>query len=244
MRNRWKFTCVLVAAAVQLASVAVGQQVVTESGAISGVFANGLRVYKGIPFAAPPVGDLRWRPPVHAAPWTGTRKADSFAPACMQVGVSMPGETTPAVSEDCLYLNIWTPAEAKTAPEHLPVIVWIYGGGYINGSASMPLYWGDRLAQKGVVVVTISYRLGPLGFLALPELTRESPHHSSGNYGLMDQIAALEWIQRNIAAFGGDPKCVTIAGQSSGSISVSILMVSPLAKGLFQRAIGRERRPV
>jgi para-nitrobenzyl esterase len=238
VRNRWKFTCVLVAAAVQLASVAVGQQVVTESGAISGVRANGLRVYKGIPFAAPPVGDLRWRPPVHAAPWTGTRTADAFAPACMQVGVSMPGETTPAVSEDCLYLNIWTPAEAKTAPEHLPVIVWIYGGGYINGSASMPLYWGDRLAQKGVVVVTISYRLGPLGFLALPELTRESPHHSSGNYGLMDQIAALEWIQRNIAAFGGDPKCVTIAGQSSGSISVSILMVSPLAKGLFQRAIG------
>ena len=238
MRNRWKFTCVLVAAAVQLASVAVGQQVVTESGAISGVLANGLRVYKGIPFAAPPVGDLRWRPPVHAAPWTGTRKADAFAPACMQVGVSMPGETTPAVSEDCLYLNIWTPAEAKAAPEHLPVIVWIYGGGYINGSASMPLYWGDRLAQKGVVVVTLSYRLGPLGFLALPELTRESPHHSSGNYGLMDQIAALDWIQRNIAAFGGDPKCVTIAGQSSGSISVSILMVSPLAKGLFRRAIG------
>ena len=120
----------------------------------------------------------------------------------------------------------------------LPVIVWIYGGGYINGSASMPLYWGDRLAQKGVIVVTIAYRLGPLGFLALPELTRESPHHSSGNYGLMDQIAALEWIQRNIAAFGGDPKYVTIAGQSSGAISVSILMASPLAKGLFQRAIG------
>jgi para-nitrobenzyl esterase len=135
------------------------------------------------------------------------------------------------VSEDCLYLNIWTPAETKTPQEHLPVIVWIYGGGYINGSASMPLYWGDRLAQKGVVVVTIAYRLGPLGFLVLPELTRESPHHSSGNYGLMDQIAALEWIQRNIAAFGGDPKCVTIAGQSSGAISVSILMASPLAKG-------------
>ena len=118
------------------------------------------------------------------------------------------------------------------------MIVWIYGGGYINGSASMPLYWGDRLAHKGVIVVTIAYRLGPLGFLAHPELTRESPHHSSGNYGLMDQIAALEWIQRNIAAFGGDPKCVTIAGQSSGAISVSILMASPRAKGLFQRAIG------
>ena len=118
------------------------------------------------------------------------------------------------------------------------MIVWIYGGGYINGSASMPLYWGDRLAHKGVIVVTIAYRVGPLGFLALPELTRESPHHSSGNYGLMDQIAALEWIQRNIAAFGGDPKDVTIAGQSSGAISVSILMASPRAKGLFQRAIG------
>jgi len=235
VRNRWKFTCVFVAAA-YLASATVAQQVLTESGTVSGIRANGLSVYKGIPFAAPPVGDLRWRPPVHAAPWTGARKADAFAPACMQVGVSMPGETPSAVSEDCLYLNIWTPT--KTTHEHLPVIVWIYGGGYINGSASMPLYWGDRLAQKGVIVVTIAYRLGPLGFLALPELTRESPHHSSGNYGLMDQIAALEWIQRNIAAFGGDPKCVTIAGQSSGAISVSILMASPLVKGLFQRAIG------
>jgi para-nitrobenzyl esterase len=154
----------------------------------------------------------------------------------MQEGVSMPGETPPKVSEDCLYLNIWTPL--KSAHERLPVIVWIYGGGYINGSASMPLYWGDRLSHKGVIVVTIAYRLGPLGFLAHPDLTRESPHHSSGNYGLMDQIAALEWIQRNIAAFGGDPKNVTIAGQSSGAISVSILMASPLAKGLFQRAIG------
>ena len=237
MRKRWRFACVVLVA-VQVASVASAQRVVIESGAISGLRENGLDVYKGIPFAAPPVGDLRWRPPLHAAAWSGTRKADTFAPACMQVGVSMPGETPPAVSEDCLYLNIWTPAQAKTAREHLPVIVWIYGGGYINGSAAMPLYWGDRLAQKGVIVVTIAYRLGPLGFLALPELTRESLHHSSGNYGLMDQITALEWIYRNIAAFGGDPKCVTIAGQSSGSISVSILMASPLAKGLFQRAIG------
>jgi para-nitrobenzyl esterase len=235
MRHLWRFVWVLVAAT-QLASAAGAQQALTESGTISGIRANGLSVYKGVPFAAPPVGDLRWRPPVPAASWTGTRKADAFAPACMQVGVSMPGETPPAVSEDCLYLNIWTPA--TTAHEQLPVIVWIYGGGYINGSASMPLYWGDRLAHKGVIVVTIAYRLGPLGFLALPELTRESPHHSSGNYGLMDQIAALEWIQRNIAAFGGNPKCVTIAGQSSGSISVSILMASPVAKGLFQRAIG------
>src|SRR5580658_6509848 len=221
VRNRWKFACVF-AVAVQLASAAVAQQVVTESGTVSGIRSNGLSVYKGIPFAAPPLGDLRWRPPVHAASWTGTRKAEAFAPACMQVGISMPGETPPAVSEDCLYLNIWTPAKAKTAHEHLPVIVWIYGGGYINGSASMPLYWGDQIARKGVIVVTIAYRLGPLGFLAHPELTRTSPHHSSGNYGLMDQVAALQWIQKNIAAFGGDPKNVTIAGQSAGAMAVSM----------------------
>jgi para-nitrobenzyl esterase len=170
MRNRCKFACVLVTAL--LVRGAFAQRVQTESGAISGIRANGLSVYKGVPFAAPPVADLRWRPPAHVVSWSGTRKADAFAPACMQVGVSMPGETPPAVSEDCLYLNIWTPA--KTLHDLLPVIVWIYGGGYINGSASMPLYWGDRLAQKGVIVVTIAYRLGPLGFLALPELTRES----------------------------------------------------------------------
>jgi para-nitrobenzyl esterase len=235
MRNRWRFACLLVAAA-ELACAALAQRVLTETGTISGVSANGLSVYKGVPFAAPPIGDLRWRPPAPVIPWAGTRKAQTFAPACMQAGVSMPGETPPSVSEDCLYLNIWTPA--KGAQERLPVIVWIYGGGYINGSASMPLYWGDQLALKGVIVVTIAYRLGPLGFLAHPELTRESAQHSSGNYGLMDQIAALAWIQRNIAAFGGNPNNVTIAGQSSGAISVSILMASPLAKGLFQRAIG------
>lgn len=186
----------------------------TESGMVSGVREGELTVYKGVPFAAPPVGDLRWRPPAAVTRWTDIRKADAFAPACMQDSVSMPGETPPVVNEDCLYLNIWTPA--KSVQEHLPVIVWIYGGGFISGSASMPLYWGDRLAHKGAIVVTIAYRLGPLGFLAHPELTRESPHRSSGNYGLMDQIAALEWIQRNIAAFGGDPENVTIAGQSSG----------------------------
>src|SRR5271170_2776025 len=218
------------------ASALVAQRVRTQAGMLSGVSEGGLSVYKGVPFAAAPVGELRWRPPVDVVPWTGTRKADAFAPACMQEGVSMPGETPSVVSEDCLYLNIWT--SAKNMHEHLPVIVWIYGGGYINGSASMPLYWGDKLAHKGVIVVTIAYRLGPLGFLAHPDLTRESPHHSSGNYGLMDQIAALEWIKKNITEFGGDPKNVTIAGQSSGSISVSILMASPLAKGLFQRAIG------
>ena len=162
MRNRWKFTWVFVAAT-QLVSVTFAQQVLTESGTLSGIRANGLDVYKGIPFAAPPVGDLRWRAPVHAAPQTGTRKADAFAPACMQTGVSMPGETPPAVSEDCLYLNIWTPA--KHAREHLPVIVWIYGGGYINGSASMPLYWGDRLAQKASSLSPSLIALARLVFL-------------------------------------------------------------------------------
>jgi len=208
----------------------------TESGVLTGISEAGLAIYKGVPFASAPIGDLRWRPPLPVAPWTGQRNADAFAPACMQEGVSMPGETQPTASEDCLYLNIWTPV--RNSQERLPVIVWIYGGGYTNGSASMPLYWGDRLAHKGVVVVTIAYRVGPLGFLAHPALTRESPYKSSGNYGLMDQIAALEWIQRNIVSFGGDSNRVTIAGQSAGSMSVSMLMASPRAKGLFQRAIG------
>jgi para-nitrobenzyl esterase len=235
MRNQWLLVAAVMAAA-QAVHAAPAPQILTESGAISGISERGLSVYKGVPFAAPPLGDLRWRAPAAVAAWTGTRKADAFAAACMQEGVSMPGEAPPAVSEDCLYLNIWTPA--KSAAEHLPVLVWIHGGGYRNGYAAMPLYWGDRLARTGVIVVTIAYRLGPLGFLALSELTRESPQRSSGNYGLMDQIAALEWVQRNIAGFGGDPLRVTIAGQSSGAMSVSVLMASPRAKGLFQRAIG------
>jgi para-nitrobenzyl esterase len=214
---------------------ALAAPVLIDSGSLQGVRVKGVTVYKGIPYAAPPLGELRWREPQPPKSWSGVRTADRFAPACMQTGVSMPGEKPPAVSEDCLYLNIWT--AATRANERLPVIVWIHGGGYVNGSASMPLYWGDRLAREGVIVVSIAYRLGPLGFLALPELTSESPHHSSGNYGLLDQITALKWVKRNIAAFGGDPESVTIAGQSSGSISVSILMASPLAKGLFQRAI-------
>ncbi len=209
----------------------------TDAGLVEGVRTGGLSIYKGIAFAAPPVGSLRWREPQPVNSWTGVRKADKFGPACMQTGVSMPGETPAAVSEDCLYLNIWTPA--RNADARLPVMVWIYGGGFSNGSASMPLYWGDCLARKGAVVVTFGYRVGPFGFLAHPELTRESPHHSSGNYGLLDQIAALQWVQRNIRAFGGDPGCVTIFGQSAGAASVSIMMASPLAKGLFQRAIGQ-----
>jgi para-nitrobenzyl esterase len=220
-----------------LGASAWGKPVLVESGAVEGVVKNGLAAYLGIPFAAPPLGELRWREPRPAAPWQGIRKATSFAPACMQTGVSMPGEKPPPTSEDCLYLNIWTPA--KAAAERLPVIVWIHGGGYTNGATSMPLYGGDRLAKRGVIVISIAYRLGPLGFLAHPDLTAESAHHSSGNYGLLDQIAALQWIHRNVAAFGGDPQCVTIAGQSSGAMSVSMLMASPRARGLFHRAIGQ-----
>ena len=231
-RFRWPFALL---ATILVHAVALASPVRIESGALRGVDANGLSIYKGVPYAAPPLGDLRWRDPQPIKSWKGVRKATAFAPACMQKGVSMPGETPPAVSEDCLYLNIWAPA--RKASERLPVIVWIHGGGYSNGSASMPLYWGDKLAQKGVIVVTVAYRLGPFGWLAHPELTGESAHHSSGNYGLLDQLAALHWIQRNIGAFGGDQKRVTIAGQSAGAMAVSELMASPLARGLFQRAI-------
>jgi para-nitrobenzyl esterase len=220
-----------------VATAAWAAPALIESGAIEGVAKDGLTIYMGVPFAAPPVGALRWREPQPVAAWKGTHKAAAFAPACMQRGVSMPGERPPATSEDCLYVNIWTPA--RSAAERLPVMVWIHGGGYTNGSASMPLYWGDRLARRGIVVVTVAYRLGPLGFLAHPELTAESTRKSSGNYGLLDQIAALEWIGRNIAAFGGNRDRVTIAGQSAGGMAVSMLMASPRAKGLFHRAIGQ-----
>jgi para-nitrobenzyl esterase len=234
MQKVWRLAALLALAWGHAVAMAAPVQI--ESGALQGAFVDGLTVYKGVPYAAPPVADLRWREPRRVKPWKGVRSAKVFAPACMQTGVSMPGETPPIVSEDCLYLNIWTPV--STPHKRLPVLVWIHGGGYTNGSASMPLYWGDRLAHKGVIVVTIAYRLGPLGFLAHPGLTAESAHRSSGNYGLMDQIAALQWVHRNIAAFGGDENRVTIAGQSSGSISISILMASPLAKGLFRQAIG------
>jgi para-nitrobenzyl esterase len=207
-----------------------------DAGRLRGQTADGIVSYLGVPFAAAPVGPLRWREPQPAPAWSGVRAAANFAPACMQLGVSMPGEPPPKVSEDCLYLNVWAPAGHR--PGALPVMVFIPGGGYTNGATSLPLYWGDRLARRGVVVVTIAYRLGPFGYLAHPELTAESPHHSSGNYGLMDQVAALHWVRRNIAAFGGDPKRVTIFGQSAGAMSVSMLMASPLAEGLFQRAIG------
>jgi para-nitrobenzyl esterase len=235
MKSAWRIL-ILAGAAVLAAGAATAGPARTDAGALRGVREGALTIYKGVPFAAPPVGRLRWREPQAVRPWRGVRRADAFAPACMQTGVSMPGEAPPRVSEDCLYLNVWTPARRPGAA--LPVMVFIPGGGFTNGSSSMPLYWGDQLALKGVVVVTVAYRLGPLGFLAHPELTRESPHAASGNYGLMDQVAALQWVRRNIRGFGGDPARVTIFGQSAGGMSVSLLMASPLARGLFQRAIG------
>ena len=208
----------------------------TESGLVEGIPDGVLTVYKSIPYAVPPVGELRWRAPQRAQKWSDVRRANKFGPICMQGGASVPGAAEEPVSEDCLTLSIWTPA--KSSDDRLPVMVWIPGGGFTQESASMPLYWGDMLARRGVLVVTINYRVGVFGFLAHPELTRESLNHSSGNYGLLDQIAALVWIQRNIAAFGGDPARVTIWGQSAGSMCVNLLMASPLARGLFQRAIG------
>ena len=218
-------------------SHALAQPVRIESGLIEGVPIGASTVYKSIPYAAPPVGELRWRPPQPAANWNGVRLADKFGPICTQEGASVPGAPDEPVSEDCLTLCIWAPA--KSREQKLPVMVWIPGGGFTQESASMPLYWGDALATRGVIVVTVNYRVGLLGFLSHPELSGESGHNASGNYGLLDQIAALTWIKRNITAFGGDPERVTIWGQSAGSMAVSLLMASPLARGLFQRAIGQ-----
>ena len=201
-----------------------------EQGLLQGTAEDGLTVYRGIPFAAPPVGDLRWRAPRPAAKWDGVRQANKFGPSPIQGS-----GTGSSMSEDCLYLNVWTPA--KSASDRIPVLVWIYGGGFSAGATSDPSYNGAKLAQKGVVLVSIAYRVGRLGFLAHPELSAETTNHVSGNYGLLDQIAGLQWVKKNIAAFGGNPKKVTIFGESAGGISVSMLCASPLAKGLFQGAI-------
>ena len=199
---------------------------------------SAVRSFKGIPFARPPVGDLRWREPQPVKNWTGVRNAGQFGPRCMQ-------RTSPnadywfrsnGMSEDCLYLNVWTPA--KSGKERLPVLVYIFGGGFQNGDGSEPRYDGESMAAKGMVAVTVNYRTNIFGFFSHPELTKESRHHASGNYGLLDQVAALEWVKKNIAAFGGDPKKVTIAGESAGSISVSALMASPLSRNLIAGAIG------
>ena len=209
-----------------------------EGGRLQGTSEDALTVYRGIPFAAPPVGDLRWRAPQPAAKWEGVRPAAKFAPACVQAMRNPPGsDPGPGVSEDCLYLNVWTPAQSPR--DRIPVLVWIYGGGFNAGATSVPTYSGERLAQKGVVLVSIAYRVGPLGFLAHPELSAETKNHVSGNYGLLDMIAGLQWVQKNIAAFGGDPHHVTIFGESAGGIAVSMLCASPLAKGLFHGAISQ-----
>jgi len=208
-------------------------------GFISGTNDGTIRVFRGIPYAAPPVGELRWRPPQPVGSWEGVKRADDFGAQCPQPPTgSGVGTTTPRrESEDCLFLNIWT--GTADADERRPVMVWIHGGGFRDGAASNRAYDGTALAAKGVVLVSFNYRLGPLGFLAHPELRAESQHGSSGNYGLLDQIAALRWVQRNIAAFGGDPDRVTIFGESAGASAVSALMASPLAAGLFHRAIGQ-----
>src|SRR5579872_3921659 len=217
------------------AFAAASEPVPLDSGMVSGIAGQqpDMRIYKGIPFAAPPVGNLRWRGPQPVAHWDGLRQADQFGAICMQ-NSNNPGASKP--SEDCLYLNVWT--AAKSASEKRPVMLWIYGGGYNSGSGLQPNYDGEHLAEKGAVVVTFNYRLGAFGFFAHPELTKESDRRGAANFGMMDSIAALEWVQKNIAAFGGDPKRVTIFGESAGSGMVANLMASPRAKGLFERAIG------
>ena len=211
----------------------------TDLGFVSGSLLDGVTSYKGIPFAAPPVGDLRWKAPQAAKGWDGVRDGSAFGPQCMQQPYPEGSvfRTPPAAqSEDCLYLNVWTAAKAGAKR---PVMVWIHGGALTRGSGATRVYDGAALAKKGVVLVTVNYRLGVFGYLAHPELTAESPNKSSGNYGVLDQIAALKWVQRNIDRFGGDPGRVTIFGESAGSWSVNALVASPLAKGLFHRAIGQ-----
>jgi para-nitrobenzyl esterase len=237
----WKL---VLAFSLAMTVTATADPVHVTGGAIAGTASSdgAVRIYKGIPFAAPPTGKLRWRPPQPLEPWSGELRADQFKPICMEL--DQPANKslfttlffTPQApkSEDCLYLNVWTSA----APDaHAPVVVWIPGGGFRGGSASDPLYDGEKLARQGVVVVSINYRLGRFGFLVHPWLRAESNQHTSGNYGLMDEIAALQWVRQNAAQFGGDPAQVTIFGQSAGGQSVNYLVVSPLAKGLFVRAI-------
>jgi para-nitrobenzyl esterase len=226
--------------AVALTSTAMAaDRVKTQSGTLEGTVTAdaSVRIFRGIPFAAPPVGDLRWRPPQPVQHWKGVRQAVEFGPHCVQGKVF--GDIVfrgKEMSEDCLSLTVWTPLRSQA--KKLPVYVWFYGGGFAAGSGDEARYDGESFAKHGIVVVNVNYRLGIFGFFAHPELTQESPHKASGNYGLLDQVAALEWVRRNIAAFGGDPHRVTIGGESAGSLSVSALMASPLSRDLFQQAIG------
>lgn len=211
-----------------------------DSGELQGVVDDGVASYKGIPFAAPPVGELRWRPPQPVAPWTGVRSAAEYGADCMQGRFGPPpAPGAPPVrvpSEDCLCLNVWSPASAARGAK-LPVMVWIHGGGFVGGSGSSPNTSGAQFAKQGVVLVAANYRLGRFGFFAFPALSRERPGETKGNYAYMDQIAALQWVKRNIAAFGGDPNNVTIFGFSAGGVSVHSLLASPMARGLFHKAI-------
>ena len=218
-----------------------GDPVRIDSGLLAGtLIGHGVKAYYGIPFAAPPVRQNRWRAPQPVKPWQGIYTADTKRPSCMQP-MRAPDINhyfgAQSISEDCLYLNVWAPAEARPGA-NLPVVVWIFGGAFVIGSANMPVYSGAHLAHHGVIYVAANYRVGVFGFLALARLTAESTHHASGNWGLLDQIAALKWVQRNIRAFGGDPGNVTLVGQSAGSMSINLLQASPLTRGLFERAIG------
>lgn len=221
-----------------MAANAQNPQVKTANGILEGITeASGVVSYKGVPFAQPPVGDLRWKEPQAPKSWTGVKKADKFGPQAMQRYIYSDMQfRSDGKSEDCLYLNVWTPPQAKG--QKLAVLVYFYGGGFQAGDGSEYRYDGEALAKKGIITVTVNYRLGVFGFMAHPELTAESSQHASGNYGLMDQHAALVWVNKNIAAFGGDPAKVTIAGESAGSMSVCGQVTSPLSKGLFRAAIG------
>jgi len=231
------FARVLAAASAALSLFALGaparaaDTVRVAQGTLHGATAGKVTSFKGLPFAAPPVGDLRWRPPAPPKPWTGVRQATAYGPACMQMGRG--GIALADQSEDCLYLNVWTPAGFRPG-QKLPVMVWIHGGAFIVGSGSTPFYDGTHFAERGVVLVTVNYRLGRLGFFAHPAL---NPKGTSGNYGIMDNIAALKWVQANISSFGGDPSNVTIFGESAGGILVNFLMTAPDARGLFAKAI-------
>jgi para-nitrobenzyl esterase len=215
-----------------------------DGGELQGVAADGVESFKGIPFAAPPVGDLRWRPPQPAAPWTGVREAAEFGADCMQGRFGPPPAAAAGApparvpSENCLFLNVWRPESARPGAK-LPVMVWIHGGGFVGGSSASPNTSGAQFARQGVVLVSANYRLGRLGFFAFPALSRERPGDLKGNYAYMDQIAALQWVQRNVAAFGGDPNNVTIFGFSAGGVSVHSLLASPMARGLFHKAIAQ-----
>lgn len=215
----------------------LSNRVQTNNGMLSGESVSGIRTFLGIPYAQPPVGNLRWKEPQAVKNWEGIRKANHFGPRAMQLPIYSDMQfRSDGVSEDCLYLNIWTSAKSMT--DSLPVLVYFYGGGMKAGDGSEYRYDGESMSRKGIISITVNYRLGVFGFLALPELSKESPHHASGNYGLMDQTEALRWVKTNIAAFGGNPNNITIDGESAGSFSVCAQMITPLSKNLFTGAIG------